>query len=188
MRHAYVPLVSAAGLLVVGHCIGALIADPITPEWLILAALTLLTGSFTVKIPSLPVRLSVSETFVFASVILFGICAGTLTVALEILVVIIAGSRTKARDPLRILFNVSSAALSIWCAAHAFYFLARIDPVSGQQMPLRTLLLPLLALAGTYFLLNSGMVAVAIAVQHAQSAFRIWRTNFLALSINYFAG
>jgi putative nucleotidyltransferase with HDIG domain len=188
MRTLYVPAISAAGLLVIGHCISVLARDPVNSQWLILAALTLLTGSFTVKMPSLPVRLSVSDTFVFASVILFGTCAGTLTVALEILVVIFAGTGRKARDPLRVLFNVSSAALSIWLAAEAFYATAGGGPFLGQQIELRKLLLPLMALAGTYFVLNSGMIATAVAFQQRASAFYIWRTNFLALSLNYVGG
>jgi putative nucleotidyltransferase with HDIG domain len=188
MRTLYVPVISAAGFLVIGHCISVLARDPVNPQWLILAALTLLTGSFTVKIPSLPVRLSVSETFVFASVILFGTCAGTLTVALEILVVIFVGTGRKAQDPLRVLFNVSSAALSIWFAAEAFYMTAGGGPFSGQQIELRKLLFPLMALAGTYFVLNSGMIATAVAFHQRTSAFYIWRTNFLALSLNYVGG
>lgn len=187
MRQLYVPLISATGLLVVGHCISALIREPVPLQWLVLAALTLLTGSFTVKVPSIPVRLSVSETFVFASVILFGTCTGTITVALDVLVATFSGKGRKARHPLRVLFNVSSATLSIWCASQAFYAIADAAPFSGQQIELRTLLVPLLALAGTYFLLNSGIVAGAIALQSGVSPFHIWRANFLALSINYLA-
>jgi putative nucleotidyltransferase with HDIG domain len=188
MRRIYVPLVSVAGLIVVAHCVSALIQDPINPEWLVLAALTLLTGSFTVKLPALPVRLSVSETFVFSSVILFGTCAGTLTVALEILISFMAGAGRRVRQPVRVLFNVSSAALSIWCAGHVFYLTAGIGPVSGQQIELQNLLLPLIALAATYFFLNSGMVAAAVATQTAGSTFYVWRTNFPALSLNYIGG
>ena len=117
----FVPCVSAAGLLVVGHCISTLMQQPLEKEWLVLAVLTLFTGSFTIKIPSIPARLSVSETFVFASVLLFGTCAGTVTVAIEILVVIAAGTGRRTKDPLRVLFNVSSAALSIWVASQLFY-------------------------------------------------------------------
>ena len=79
--HSYVILVSAAGLAVLFECIRILRHEPIGSDWLPLAALTLLSGSFTVKVPKLPARLSVSETFVFASVLLFGTCAGTITVA-----------------------------------------------------------------------------------------------------------
>ena len=76
----YIVVVSAVGLLVVGHCITMLLASPIGWEWAVLAGLTLLSGSFTVRVPSFQARISVSETFVFTSVLLFGTCAGTLTV------------------------------------------------------------------------------------------------------------
>lgn len=187
MISSFVPLVSAAGLLVVGHCISVIVRDPVNPQWLILAALTLLTGSFTLKIPSIPVRISVSATFVFASVILFGTCAGTLTVALEVLVAVATGS-ARTPDPLRVIFNVSSATLSIWFAGELFYFLAGARPFSGHQIELRVLLVPLIALAATYFLLNSSLVATAIALNRRQSIFAIWRNNFLPLSLNYVGG
>lgn len=185
---AYVPCVSATGLLVLGHCISTLARQPLQTEWLVLAVLTLFTGSFTIKIPSIAARLSVSDTFVFASVLLFGECAGAITVALEILVVIAVGTGRKTRDPLRVLFNVSSAALSIFIASRVFYYAAGTDPLANSQAPLHTLIVPLALLSGTYFILNSGMVAIAIAIQRRESAFTIWRTNFLGLSVNYFGG
>jgi putative nucleotidyltransferase with HDIG domain len=186
--NAYVPMVSAGGLLVIGHCISTLIRYPLDPEWLVLAVLTLFTGSLTIKIPSIPARLSVSETFVFASVLLFGSCAGTVTVALEILVVIVSSTGRKTREPLRVLFNVSSAALSIWIASSLFYYIADIPPLAGHEVQLQTLIVPLAVLSASYFLLNSGMVAIALAIQRRESAVTIWRTNFLGLVVNYFGG
>ena len=67
----------------VAHSIFSLITDPISPQWVLLAGLTILTGSFSVKVPTLNAYLSVSEAFVFASVLLFGARAGTVTVLLE---------------------------------------------------------------------------------------------------------
>jgi putative nucleotidyltransferase with HDIG domain len=182
----FVPAVSAAGLLVIGHCISTLAQQPLNLQWLALAALTLLTGSFTIKIPSVSARLSVSETFVFASVLLFGTCAGTITVALEILIILGAGAKT--HDPLRILFNVSAAALSIWSSSILFFFVANIEPLGQSQAPLETLILPLALLATSYFLLNSGMVAAAVAIERRTAPFAIWRSNFLPLAVNYLGG
>ncbi len=42
----YVIGVSAAGLFVVGRCIADMFHEPVNPQWLILAGLTLLSGSF----------------------------------------------------------------------------------------------------------------------------------------------
>jgi putative nucleotidyltransferase with HDIG domain len=182
----YVPAVTTVGLIIVGHCISTLIREPVELGWFALAILTLLTGSFTIRIPSVPARLSVSETFVFVSVLLFGTCAGTVTVALEILIAIAAGAGT--RDPLRILFNVSSAAISLWVASNTFYYLAGIPPLSQQAVELSALLFPLAVFATVYFLLNSGLIAGALSIQRGESALVIWRTNFLWVSVNYFAG
>lgn len=182
----FLPSVTAVGLLVIGHCISTLVQQPLNLQWLALALLTLLTGVFTIKIPSVTARLSVSETFVFASVLLFGTCAGTITVALEILVILGAGIRT--RDPLRILFNVASAALAIWLSSHVFFSITQIEPLAQSPVPVSSLILPLALLASMYFVLNSGLVAIALAQQRRESALTIWRTNFLPLAVNYLGG
>lgn len=182
----FLPSVTAVGLLVIGHCISTLVQQPLNLQWLALAILTLLTGVFTIKIPSVTARLSVSETFVFASVLLFGTCAGTITVALEILVILGAGIRT--RDPLRILFNVASAALAIWLSSHVFFSITQIEPLAQSPVPVSSLILPLALLASMYFVLNSGLVAIALAQQRRESALTIWRTNFLPLAVNYLGG
>jgi putative nucleotidyltransferase with HDIG domain len=184
----YLPTISALGLLVVGHCISSLIYDPVDFQWLWLAVLALFTGSLTIRIPSVSARLSVSETFVFASVLLFGTCAGTITIALEILVAVSGVWRKKTTDPHRVLFNVSSGALSLWAAGTAFYLVAGIPPLSEESAELHTIVFPLILLASIHFILNSGFIAIAVALQRSESALAIWRTNFAGLSINYYAG
>ncbi len=187
----YVVGVSAVGLLVVGHCAMEMLGQPVNSQWLILAGLTFFSGSFTIKVPSLRARLSVSETFVFASVLLFGSCAGTLTVVLDTLVASWY-ARRRSREPLRLLFNVTSAAISIWTASTVFYAMAGVPPLSHQSsdqaVPLPGLVLPLIALTLVYFTVNSALVAVAVAIERGETAFSIWRKNFLWLSLNYFGG
>ena len=78
----YVVSVSAAGFAILFECITPLLRNPVGSDWLILAGLTFFSGFFTIKVPQLHARLSVSETFVFASVLLFGTCAGTLMLRL----------------------------------------------------------------------------------------------------------
>src|SRR6187397_1731991 len=81
--------------------------DGYTFDWLVLAALTAISGSATVKLPSIPASLSVSETFVFTSVLLFGPAAGTLTVALDGLIISLWLHRRR-KEFHRLLFNVSA--------------------------------------------------------------------------------
>jgi hypothetical protein len=83
----YVPIVVLAGFVALAQSIHRLCIEPIGEQWFILAGLTLLTGSFTVKVPSINAHISVSETFVFAPVLLFGPAPGAITVLLECLIV-----------------------------------------------------------------------------------------------------
>lgn len=187
----YVLVVSAGGLAVLLRCIDSLFQHPIKSGWLILAALTLFSGLFTIKVPKLQARLSVSETFVFASVLLFGPCAGTLTVALDILIASSLRFKHRPQEPIRVVFNVSAASVSIWAAGQIFYALAGVQPLSETQgtettVRLPDIFLPLVALATSYFVFNSVFVALALALEKTANAFVIWRNNFLWLSVNYF--
>lgn len=184
----FVPTVSAIGLLVIGHCISSLIQQPLNDNWIALVILTLFTGALTIRIPSVAARLSVSETFVFAAVLLFGPCAGTIIVAIEILISFAVLGRKQRTNPQKILFNVASAALSIWLAGHAFFYSAGIQPLAEHDAKIQTLIIPLAILAIAYFALNSGLIAVALALEKGRPALTIWRTNFLGLAINYLAG
>ena len=50
------------------------------------------------------------------------------------------------------------------------------------------LVFPLIVLAVVYFLLNSWLIAVAVALEQRAHAFGVWRRNFMWLSLNYFSG
>src|SRR5205809_2065362 len=96
--------------------------------WTILALLTLVSGSATVRLPSLPAAITVSETFVFTSVLLFGASAGTLTVALDALVISFWSYR-KGHPPYKIIFNLFALPLTIWIASTLFFLHSGIQPL-----------------------------------------------------------
>src|SRR5262245_20704365 len=170
----YITSVIAAGLLVVLHSLYRLSMSPVGPEWFVLAGLTLLSGSFTVKVPTIPARLSVSETFVFAAVLLFGPAAATMVVALDSLVISLWIFR-KSRRAERVYFNFAAPAVAVWIAANAFYAIAQVPPLAQVDRPILGLVFPLLVLAVLYFLLNSWLIAVAVALEQRGSAFLVWR-------------
>ena len=182
----YLVVASVIGLTIAAYSLYNVVAAQVDLQWLILAALTLLTGSFTVRIPRINARLSVSDTFIFASVLLFGPSAGTLTVILDALVISLRFTHFK--QPLRVLFNLSVAAISIWCAAQIFFSIAGIKPYSIEPTPLARIAFPLLLFTLTYFLVNTWMVAFALSLEQRKPAYPIWRYNFLWLSVNYFGG
>ena len=184
----FVACVVAAGASAVAHAAYEVCVTGVPKEWLILAGLTLLSGSITVKVPSVPATISVSETFVFTSVLLFGPAPGILTVALDGLVISL-WLRKKQREVFRAAFNVAAPAASIWVSSHFFYLLTDTIPLALRSpAPITNLLLPLTAFTTLYFLLNSWLIAVAIGFENRVPAFRVWRENFFWLGLNYFGG
>jgi putative nucleotidyltransferase with HDIG domain len=184
---AYFRLIPLAGVCVLGWALLDLYLSPPSPTWLALAALTVLTGSFTVKIPGLVARLSVSEPFVFAATLWFGPSVGAITAALDALIMSL-WLMPSLKTLERISFNVSVLVISIWAASQGFFALAHIDPRNPVYNSLAQFVIPLYLFTACSFLLNSGLVALAISFERKQSAFKIWREQFLWLSLNYFGG
>ena len=185
----YVGVVVAVGLATIVQSTLAIAADPKEWNWTILAVLTLVSGSATVRLPLLPATFSVSETFVFIAVLLFGPAAGTLIVALDAFIISLWAHK-KANPLYKIVFNVCALPLSIWVSSHLFFLVAGIQPLadSDDAVQIKKLLWPLILFTITYFGLNSWIIAFAIALERRLSPIKIWRENFVLLSLNYFGG
>lgn len=185
----YVGTVAALGVCAIAQSIYAMYAVPIGRNWFILAILTLISGSATVKLPSVPATISISETFVFTSVLLFGPAAGTLTVALDALVISLWLTR-RGHPFHRIAFNICALPASLWLGAHLFYFIWGSQPLSKVTEPVQigALLVPLILFTVTYYLLNSWLIALAISLEKRLSPLQVWKDNFAWLSLNYFGG
>jgi hypothetical protein len=186
---AYIALVVWIGALVVTWAIYDLAQANVGYDWTVFALLTLLSGSATVTLPSLPATVSVSETFVFTSALLFGPSAGTVTVALDAAVISFWSYR-KGQPAYKILFNVCALPLTIWLGSSLFFYLAGIQPLFRNPVDIRvrSLLLPLTAFTVVYFLLNSWIITIAICLERKLRPLKVWRQNFAKLALNYFGG
>src|SRR5262249_46205215 len=127
----YLSCVISCGIAAVISSVVHLHYEPLSYQWFMLAALTFISGSATVTLPSVPASISVSETFVFASVLLFGSAAGTVMVALDGLVISFWMAKRRP-EWYRALFNMAAPALSIWCASHLLFLAAGIQPLINQ--------------------------------------------------------
>ncbi len=191
-HRAYLATVIVAGAYSVVSSLNALVSGEIPSSWLILAALTVVSGSAPIRLYSIPVALSVSETFVFTSVILFGPAAGTLTVVLDA-AVISFWSFKRGQKLFKIVFNVCALPLTIWIAAHLLFAVADFKPLFGTNntdhpVGLGQFLGPLLLCTIVYFLLSSWIITFAIALEKRLAPMAIWRENFAWISLNYFGG
>src|SRR5476649_1945682 len=115
----YLWVVIVAGFAVVAGSIHQQFLEPLGRQWFILAALTLISGSATVRLPSSYASISTSETFVFTAVLLYGPAAGTIVVFLDALVVSFWISKRQDK-PHRAMFNLAAPAISVWLSSRLF--------------------------------------------------------------------
>jgi putative nucleotidyltransferase with HDIG domain len=181
---AYVAAVIASGMGVLVLCATAVAGTGVPPSWLLFAALTVASGLFTLRVPRLEARLSVSEMFAFSSVLLYGAEAGALTLAIDGFI----HSLRRRGTVLQSLFNAANLAISVWVSGLLFFAAAGSIPLYGQRIETTAILIPLGVLAFTYFALNSWLTAGVIALASGTRALAVWRENFLWMCPTYLAG
>lgn len=184
----YVRAVTVVGFAIVALCAYDLVTGRIDTNWLVLAGLTVLSASLTIRVPGVPATISVSETFVFTSLLLFGTSAAALTVAIDGFVASLWIHRRVKYEVYKTLFNVGAPAAAIWIAAMVLSGLTKIPAVVQQSPPIEQVLPPLFLLTALYFTFNSWLTAGAIGFETRVSPMTVWRKNFFWVAINYFGG
>ncbi len=179
----YVRVVACIGALAILESLVALKTTSHSYEWLLFALLAVLSGSFSMKIASISASVTVSDTFFITTALLFGPAPATLAIALD--TVVVSLRRGHARE--RVAFNTATVALGMWAGAHAFFAVAGIPPLSQGRAPVEQIIFPLIVLTTVYFVLNTGLIALAIGLDVRKSPLEIWRQHFSWLTVNYFA-
>jgi putative nucleotidyltransferase with HDIG domain len=156
-------------------------------QWWALVALTLISGSAVLKIPSVPVNFSISDVFTLTGAVVFGPAAGTVIVAIDSLV--ISGCLLRKGLPFeRILFNAAAPPVAMWLSASTFFLASGLQPLYAQPLGLDVVGPWLLLFAGMYFFLNTFAIAVAIALHERVNAFGIWQRHFRSLWFTFVGG
>lgn len=150
----------------------------------VILALAMLVGSrITIEIPRTKGHISVSDTFVFLTLLLFGGEAAVLLAAAEAL----TSSGRFSKKPIVALFNSGVMACSTGFTAVVLHFgFGPLAQLWNSYSP--NLIVALCAMALVQYILNSGLVAISVALKLNEPVWFTWRTNFLWTSITYFAG
>jgi putative nucleotidyltransferase with HDIG domain len=177
----YVAAVILSGCAAIAISLAQLPQAPRTLEWVLFVIAGVLAGTYSVKIPGLHARISVSDTFFLALAILFGPAPATVATVIDCAV--LSWRRHYNWD--RLLFNVTGPPLSLWAAAHTIFLITGIEPaVIGADLSVASLIVPLLGTAFGWFLLNSGLTAIAIALESGSNPLHVWRRMSM-LCVNY---
>lgn len=180
----FVLMVAVCGAAALGLAVHAV--RSIAFDWwmVVLSALFLTTGRFSIKVPGRPATVSVSEVFLFTSLILYGPGPATLMVAVDGLW---ASFNHRDRRLYRTLFNVAEPSLSTLAAGTIFFVVAGLPPFEPVRVHPDSYLVPSLAMAASYFLFNSLLQAAAVAIESGETIADIWSQHALYLGINYYA-
>jgi diguanylate cyclase (GGDEF)-like protein/putative nucleotidyltransferase with HDIG domain len=175
-------IVVGAGLLAVYFPVKTLESPGL---FLLLLALSSVTSVFKVTLPLARSgsTMSVSYAVDFASLLLLGPDETMLVAAVS------AWSqctfRIKERNPAhRTLFSMACLIVTVQAAGTVYIYLGGVP----GHFDLKTLAKPLVGAATTYFLINTAMIATAIAWSTKQGVVKVWNENFLWSAPSYFVG
>ncbi len=181
----YVLAITLVGCSLVPYCLYAVLNSP-NGNWLYLAALTAVTSCFAVKVQlaagkEASVTISVSDFFIFASILLFGPAVAVVIAAIEGL---IASLKVRIKQTYKYLFNVAQVALGAFLVAQVFDRLGggNVSLDSTRLADVPGLLIAALLCGFLYFLINSTLVAGAVALVTSQPMAKLWKDHFLWLS------
>ena len=153
-------------------------------RFLFLVAVTILVSSrFAVQIPRVNTNVTVSDTFIFLVLLLYGGFAGIVLAAAEGL---FSGLRI-SKTPVMIAFN------SAMMACSTFLTVVVLRVFFGSVADLRTFeLSSFIAAVGTMamvqYFANTGFSAIGLALKTRESVWLTWQKHYLWTSITYLAG
>jgi diguanylate cyclase (GGDEF)-like protein/putative nucleotidyltransferase with HDIG domain len=179
----FIKIVSIVGLGVFIHAFYQVVTTPVRTEWLLLSLVTILVLSRTdIKIPKLSSTVTISDTFVFISVLLYGVAPSVVLAGLDAAVSSLHYPNRRRVMP----FNVAVLSLSIYVSGTLMTLVFGDLRLLGPD--LSKLILATESLALVHYVLNSGMVSVVSALRYGKNLIRTWHEAFLWTSITYFAG
>jgi len=155
---------------------------PVLPL-LVLVLLSSLTSAFKIQFPiASGSNMSVSYVVDIASLILRGPHATMIVGAVSGWSQTTLNSRTP-NPRFRTLFNMAMLVITIQASGQVYQRLGGATATEPSA-----LVLPLTAMALTYFFVNTIPIAFAVALTTDQNAFRIWKTDFASSAPSYLLG
>jgi len=178
-------LLSMLGLCAVVLSLDALSFARIDVRFLLLAVMTLTIGArISIKIPRVSGHISVSDTFIFLTIFIFGGEAAVLLATLDGMVT----SLRITKKTQTLLFNGATMAVSTFATFHCVQYFSG-DIVSLTAAPYSPhFIIAASLMASVQYVVNSGTVAIAGALTFNEPFWDSWRKKYLWTSLTYITG
>ncbi|MBD0373409.1 MAG: response regulator [Pyrinomonadaceae bacterium] len=153
-------------------------------KFLILALMVVICSRVAVPIPRVSGRITVSDTLIFLTMLLYGGEAAILLAATEG----VCSSLWISKKTITIIFNSAVLAFSTFMTVWALRFL--FGPIVEMTVAGYTanFLVALCVMALVQYVTNTALIAVEKSCKLNQSFWRTWKTYYLWTSITFFAG
>jgi diguanylate cyclase (GGDEF)-like protein/PAS domain S-box-containing protein len=180
----YVWIVIAAGLAVTAYSSVHVTQSQLDVRFLFIAIATILIGPrLSIPIPRVKAYISVSDTFVFLAILLFG---GEVAILLATAEAACASVRIGKKNRTH-LFNASVMACATFITVWSIRFLFG-DALQIRDFYSQNYIVLLCTMAVVQYLGNSLMIAASSALKSEETVWQSWRQNYLWTSITYLAG
>ncbi|MBI3649845.1 MAG: diguanylate cyclase [Acidobacteria bacterium] len=175
--------VSAVGLAAFCYALYRALSGSIAIEWVLLSIVTVFFISrIDIRLPKSASAITLSDTFVFTSILLYGLPLSVLLAGVEAAV----NSITHKDSRKFTLFNASLMSLSIFISGKAMVLaLGEFNPATAR---FGAVLAACALLALFHFLINSGLVGLMISLRNQRDFFVIWKESVLWTSFSTFVG
>ncbi|HMG73044.1 MAG TPA: diguanylate cyclase [Pyrinomonadaceae bacterium] len=184
LNQIFVWTVIAAGTALVVFSGAHLTFAQLDVRFLLLALATVLVGPrLSIQIPRVKAHISVSDSFVFLALLLFGGEAAIVLATAEALC-------SSVRISNKVQTHLFNAAV-MGCATFVTVWTLRLcfgETLIWRDVYSSNYLVALCAMAVVQYAVNSLLVATSSALKVGQPVWSTWRRNFLWTSITYFAG
>jgi len=172
------------GAIVLCSSVAHISLAQIDMRFLLLTFVTVIISSrLAVKVPRINTNITISDTFIFLALLLYGGDAAILLATAEGLC---SGARV-GKKLRTILFNSAVMSCSTMLTAQAVNLLFG-HPTTLLRQTFPVVLMGSCVIALVQYFANTGIAAVGMSFKNDQPFWKMWSENFLWISITYFAG
>ena len=190
LKKAYVLTIILAAAAAVVYSARHIPVDKLDAQLIALVVLTIAVSSrLTIRIPRISGHISVSDTFFFLTMLIYGGEVAVLLAAVEALCSSLRFSNKSIKiRPLTIAFN------SAMMACSTFVTVTIVGGLFGDITALRQgrfsaqFVAALCVIALTHYITNSSLAAIYSSLKSDESPWHTWTKYYLWASITYFAG
>ena len=180
----YMWSVVTAGALIVAASLYQFPLRELDAQFMFLCLMVMASSLIAIPIPRVSGRITVADTFVFLTLLLYGGAAAILVSALEG----VAATLIISKKPRTILFNSAILATSTFFTVVVMYWLfgspqSVVDDGFRQEFFMAVCVMALVQYAA-----NTSLISIEKAYKIKESTWHTWRTYYLWTSVTYFAG